>query len=290
MNLEKYFQRIGFHGSRDKADLPTLKLVQWHHIMSICFENFDIHCGEKLVMDLNVIFHKIVHLGRGGWCMENNFLLTSVLREMGYDVTILGARVFNASLGDFSPIEGHLINRVTIDGKSYIVDVSFGASSQLWEPLELVSGKEQVQIPGSFRFTDKGDFWILEKTNRKPEISNPDFADSNLVKKQLSRPIYCFTMTPRQVEHFKETNEYFQTDPSSLFVNKSICSLQTPTGFRALIGWIYSEVTFQAERGVDVYDMKDVPDQEIESILSEKFNIHLPKKFQPVNRSANFTL
>ncbi|XP_057687052.1 arylamine N-acetyltransferase, pineal gland isozyme NAT-10-like [Corythoichthys intestinalis] len=290
MNLEEYFQRIGFRGPHDKADLATLKQIHWHHIMSVCFENFDMHCGGKIIMDLEVIFNKIVHQGRGGWCMENNFLLYWVLREMGYDVTVLGARVFNSSLGDFSPIVGHFINKVVIDGKSYIEDVSFGVSSQMWEPLELVSGVEQVQPPGSFRLMDKGDFWILEKTDRKPEILNPDFANSNLVKRQLNRAIYSFTLTPRNVEEFIEANDYFQTNPTSLFVNKSMCSIQLPTGFRALIGWTYSEVTFQADRGVDVYDMKNVPDEEIETLLRDKFKIHLPKKLKPVNNKYDYTL
>ncbi|XP_061132449.1 arylamine N-acetyltransferase, pineal gland isozyme NAT-10 isoform X1 [Syngnathus typhle] len=290
MNLEEYFQRIGFRGTYDKADLATLKLIHKQHIMSIPFENLDIHCGGKIVMNLEVIFEKIVRQGRGGWCMENNFLLSWVLAEMGYDVAVLAARVFNRTTGDFSTLEAHLINRVVIDGKPYIEDVSFGVSSQLWEPLELVSGKLQVQPPGTFRLMDNEDFWILEKTNRKPEILNPEFANSNLVNSQLKRSLYCFNLTPRTAEYFMEVSNSLQTDPSSLFVNKSICSLQTATGFRALIGWTYSEVTFQVDRGVDVYDMKDVPGEEIESLLRDKFNICLPNKLQPVNNQFKYTL
>ncbi|XP_077375811.1 arylamine N-acetyltransferase, pineal gland isozyme NAT-10-like isoform X2 [Festucalex cinctus] len=290
MNLEEYFQRIGFEGPRDKADLATLKLIHTRHILSIPFENLDMHCGGKIVMNLEVIFDKIVRQGRGGWCMENNFLLSWVLREMGYNMTVLAARVFNRASGDFSPIEGHLINKVVIDGKSYIEDASFGVSAQLWEPLELISGKEQVQAPGKYRLLDKGDFWILEKTDRKPEILNPEFAKSNLVNRQLIRNLYCFTMTPRDAGDFIDVTHSLQTDPASLFVNKSICSLQTPTGFRALIGWTYSEVTFQVDRGVDAYDMRDVPGEEIESLLIDKFNIRLPNKLQPVNNPHNYTL
>ncbi|XP_061670681.1 arylamine N-acetyltransferase, pineal gland isozyme NAT-10-like [Syngnathoides biaculeatus] len=290
MNLEEYFQRIGFQAPRNKADFATLKLIHRCHIMSICFENLDMHCGGRMVTDIDVIFDKIVRRGRGGWCMENNLLLSWVLREMGYDVTVLAARVFNRSIGDFSSMENHLINRVVLDGKSYIEDVSFGVSWQLWEPLELVSGKDQVQVPGTFRLTDKHDLWVLEKTGRKPEILNPDFANSNLLTRETTRTLYCFNLTPRDARHFTEANHILQTDPTSLFINKSICSLQTPTGFRALIGWTYSEVTFQAERGVDVYDMKDVPCDEIESLLREKFNIRLPNKLQPVNNPHKYTL
>ncbi|XP_027137665.1 arylamine N-acetyltransferase, pineal gland isozyme NAT-10-like [Larimichthys crocea] len=290
MNLEEYFKRIGFHGSFDKPDLATLKLIHKLHVMSVPFENLSIHCGERNIMDLEVIYNKIVRSSRGGWCLENNFLFGWVLREMGYDTTRLASRVFNSGLNDFYPTETHLINKVVIDGKAYITDVSFGVSSQPWEPLELVSGKDQPQAAGVFRLIDKGDFWVLEKTGRKPEVLNPDFAKSSLVNRKETKQIYCFTLIPREVDHFFEPSHILQTDPNSLFINKSICSLQTPTGFRALFGWTYSEVTYKPEEGVDVLDMRDVTDDEIEQILREKFNIKLQKKLQPVNNKASYTL
>ncbi|XP_035508314.1 arylamine N-acetyltransferase, pineal gland isozyme NAT-10-like [Morone saxatilis] len=290
MNLDEYFKRIGFHGSFDKLDLATLKLIHKQHVMSIPFENLSIHCGEKIIMDLQVIYNKIVRSSRGGWCLENNFLFGWVLREMGYDTTTLGSRVFNSILDDFYPTETHLINKVIIDGKAYITDVSFGVSSQVWEPLELVSGKDQPQAAGVFRLIDKEDFWVLEKTGRKPEVLNPDFAKSSLVSRKESKQIYGFTLVPREVDHFLETNHTLQTDPTSLFTNKSICSLQTPTGFKALIGWTYSEVTYKPEEGVDILDMRDITDDEIEQILREKFNLKLQNKLQSVNKKASYTI
>ncbi|XP_041799137.1 arylamine N-acetyltransferase, pineal gland isozyme NAT-10-like isoform X3 [Chelmon rostratus] len=290
MNLEEYFKRIGFHGSFDKLDLATLKLIHKQHVMSIPFENLSIHCGEEIIMDLEVIFNKIVRSSRGGWCLENNFLFGWVLREMGYDTTTLGSRVFNSILNDFGVAESHLINKVIIDGKAYIADVSFGVSSQVWEPLELISAKDQPQSAGVFRLIDKGDIWVLEKTSRKPEVLNPDFAKSSLVYKKETKPIYGFTLKPREAHHFFEINRTLQTDPSSLFTNKSICSLQTPTGFRALIGWTYSETIFKPEEGVDVLDMRNITDDEIEQILRDKFNVKMQNKVKPVSNKVSYTL
>ncbi|XP_037609298.1 arylamine N-acetyltransferase, pineal gland isozyme NAT-10-like [Sebastes umbrosus] len=290
MNLEEYFKRIGLHGSFDKLDLATLKLIHKQHVMSIPFENLSIHCGEKIIMDLEVIFNKMVRSSRGGWCLENNFLFGWVLREMGYDSTTLGCRIFNNILNDFDPLDVHLINKVVIEGKAYIADVSYGMSYQPWEPLELVSGKDQPQAAGVFRFTDKGENWVLQKTGRKPEILNPEFANSRLVNRKETEQMLCFTLVPREVDHFFEVNHNLQTDPTSLFTNKSICSLQTPTGFRSLIGWTYSEVTFKPEEGVDVLDMRNIKDDEIEQILHEKFNIKLQNKLQPANNKSWYTL
>ncbi|KAI5086137.1 hypothetical protein C0J45_24098, partial [Silurus meridionalis] len=64
----------------------------------------------------------------------------------------------------------------------------------------------------------------------------------------------------------------------------------TPTGFRALIGWTYSEVTFNPEEDADIIEMKDVADIEIETILKEKFNIVLVNKLTPINNKAAYKL
>lgn len=287
MNLGEYLKRIGFHGSVDKPDLATLKLIHKHHVWSIPFENLNIHCGESITMDIEVIFNKIVRNNRGGWCLENNFLFGWVLREMGYDTTMLASKVFNGT--EFGPMDSHLINKVIIDGKPYVTDVSFGVSLQVWEPLELVSGKDQPQAAGVFRLIDKGDFWVLEKSSRNRKILNPEFANLSLENRDKTKQIYCFNMVPYQVDHFLQANHKLQTDPTSLFIKKSICSLQTPTGFRALIGWTYSEVTYKPE-DVDVFDMRHVTDEEIEQILEEKFKLKLQRKLQPVDKKAFYTL
>lgn len=290
MNLEEYFKRIDFHGSFDKPDLSALKVIHKQHVMSIPFENLSIHCGEKITLDLEVIFEKIVRSSRGGWCMENNFLFGWVLREMGYDITTLGARVFSSATNDFIADETHLVNLVNIGGVAYLADVSFGVSYQIWEPLELISGKDQPQAAGVFRLIDRGDMWVLEKTARKPEVLNPDFANSSLVGKQGTHPIYGFTLMQREIEDFSETNINLQTDPTSLFTNKSICSLQTLTGFRSLIGWTYCEVTYKPEKGVDIIDIDDISDEKLESVLKEKFNLKLQSKLKAVNKKTPYTI
>ncbi|KAK5873626.1 hypothetical protein PBY51_018651 [Eleginops maclovinus] len=290
MNLGEYFKRIGLQGSFEKPDLETLKMIHKQHVMSVPFENLSMHCGERHILDLDFTFNKIVRNGRGGWCLENNSLFGWVLREMGYDTTRLSSRVFNSHTKEFSDIDSHLIHKVVVDGKAYIADVAFGVSFQMWEPMELVSGKDQHQAAGVFRFIEKGDMWVLEKMSRKTKVPNPDFAESILVKREEAKMMYYFTLEPREVEHFYEANNRLQTDPNSLFMNKSICSLQTPTGFRALLGWTYSEVTFKPEEGVDVFDLRNIKDEEKEQVLLEKFNIKLQNKLQIVSNKSWYTL
>ncbi|KAG9354932.1 hypothetical protein JZ751_001645 [Albula glossodonta] len=235
------------------------------HVLSIPFENLSIHCGEVITMDLESIYDKIVVGRRGGWCFENNLLFSWVLKEMGYSVTMLGSRVFNSSKGEFSPMESHLINKVIIDGTAYIADVSFGTSGQIWHPLELISGKDQPQLPGVFGLTEESGTWILVKTGREPLCHDESFA-KKLQGKQ-SKQIYSFTLTPRSVDHFLETSQLLQTSPESLYTNKSICSLQTLTGFSALVGWMYFEVIYNYQDGVDLFEFKNIPSDEIDNVF-----------------------
>ncbi|XP_058638546.1 arylamine N-acetyltransferase, pineal gland isozyme NAT-10-like [Onychostoma macrolepis] len=288
MDLKEYLNRIGFTGQYDKPDLDNLFTIHKLHVMKIPFENLSIHSGEKNTMDLHIIYDKIVKSNRGGWCCENNLLFSWVLKEMGYKFTMLGSKVFNSLEQEFFTMDSHLINLVEIDGKQYIADVSFGVSCQIWHPLELISGKYQPQPPGVFRLINNGMQWVLERTRRKQLVQDNAFANSSLVDKRLIKTLYSFTLTPRDADHFREMSDLLQTSPDSLFMLKSICSLQTPTGFRALIGWTYSEVTFKEDS--DLVDMKEVPDCEIEALLREKFNLVLVNKFTPQNNKADYCI
>lgn len=286
MDLNGYFKRIGFTGQFDKADLDTLSTIHKMHVMNIPFENLSIHCGEKNTLNLPIIYNKIVKTNRGGSCCENNILFSWVLREMGYKYTTLSSRLFNVQKNEYNSMETHLINLVEIDSKGYIADVSYGVSGQIWHPLELISGKDQPQPPGVFRLLNDGAMWVLEKTRRKQLVQDQTFANSSLIDKRLTKTIYRFTLTPRDTEYFLETLEWLQTSPESLFILKSICSLQTPKGFRALVGSTFSEVTFNPQEDSDFVEMKEIPDCEIEALLKEKFNIVLINKFTPKNKGT----
>ncbi|XP_053472911.1 arylamine N-acetyltransferase, pineal gland isozyme NAT-10 isoform X1 [Ictalurus furcatus] len=290
MDLQEYFRRIGFGGTYEKPDLATLRTVHELHVMSVPFENLSIHCGERNTMDLQIIYEKIVRNRRGGWCCENNQLFSWVLREMGYKYTTLGCKVFNTLKNDFNPFNSHLINMVEIEGKPYIADVSFGVSCQIWYPLEMIAGKDQEQPAGIFCLLNDGETWTLQKTGRKPLVQNEAFTNSSLIDKRVTKTMYSFLLIQREIDHFLNTSEYLQTSPESLFTQKSICSLQTPTGFRTLIGWTFSEVTFIPEEDTDIIEMRDVADSEIETILKEKFNIVLVNKLTPINNKAAFKM
>ncbi|XP_008120442.1 arylamine N-acetyltransferase, pineal gland isozyme NAT-10 [Anolis carolinensis] len=286
MNVEEYFARTGYKGSLEKLDLETLRAIFQHHIRAVPFENLSVHCGETITLDLEDVYEKIVRKRRGGWCMENNQLLLWVLQTLGFDTTPLGSYVYNPQQGEYETDMNHLIMKVVIDSTTYIVDGGYGSYYQMWEPMELVSGKDQPQTPGIFRFTEEKGTWYLEKVRRKQHVPDPDF--SHLVGKVGCRNIYSFNLKPVTMEDFQPQCLNLQTSPNSLFTRKSICTLQTAVGFRALVGWTFSETTYGYEEDTDLVEFKALRDEEVEPTLREEFGISLERKLASINLPGNY--
>ncbi|NWV69619.1 ARY2 protein, partial [Malurus elegans] len=285
MDIKEYFARISYRGSHNKADLATMSDIFQHHVQAVPFENLSIHCGETIELDLEATYNKIVRKKRGGWCMENNYLLSWVLKTLGYNVTLLGAKVYVPELDAYPDEIDHLLLQVELDGKSYIVDGGFGMAYQIWEPMELVSGTDQPQTPGVFRFQEESGTWYLEKVKRKQQVLNQSSSVPQNVEDEVCRRVYLFTLESRDIEEFRGCNAHLQTAPDSLFVTKSICSLQTADGIRALVGWKLTEIKYNYRDNMDFVEIRMLADEEIEKTLKEKFNITLDKKFVPVNAS-----
>ena len=83
--LSRYFARIGYSGDTT-ASLTTLRGLHRAHLLSIPYENLDIHLGVPLTLDPERIFAKLVDERRGGWCYEMNGLFGHVLDSLGFDV------------------------------------------------------------------------------------------------------------------------------------------------------------------------------------------------------------
>ncbi|XP_007883583.1 arylamine N-acetyltransferase, pineal gland isozyme NAT-10 [Callorhinchus milii] len=283
MNLPEYFARIGYQGQDDKADVETLRRIHEQHTLAIPYENLSIHCGEDIGLDLQMIYDKIVKKKRGGWCTENNGLFYWVLKEMGYDVVMLGSQVYNCEDNMYSAKVDHLVLLTTIDNKPYLSDVGFGVLKQMRQPLELTSGKDQPQLPGVYRLTEENGVWELERYGRKLQAADESYANSSLFSRSPHQKMYKFTLATCTLQDFQDVNLELQTSPKSLFVNKSICAVQTVEGFKALIGSTYSEWIFGYREGEDLVTLTTVGKGDHEKILKEKFNILLEKEFQPVN-------
>ncbi|XP_017596272.1 PREDICTED: arylamine N-acetyltransferase, pineal gland isozyme NAT-3-like [Corvus brachyrhynchos] len=185
-------------------------------------------------------------------------------------------------LATMSDIFQHHIQAVPFENLS----IHCGESIEL--DLEATYNKihsDQPQTPGVFRFQEESGTWYLEKVKRKQCVLNQSTSTSHSVENEVCRRVYLFTLQPRDIEEFRGCNAHLQTAPDSLFVTKSICSLQTADGIRALVGWKLTEIKYNYRDNMDLVEIRIIADEEMEKTLKEKFNITLDKKFVPVNTS-----
>lgn len=140
--VTKYLDRIGldpsiFHKEATPLNYDSLCQLTEAHLSSIPFENLAQHggYGGPVQMDLEWISEKILDRRRGGFCLELNSLLSSLLEELGLAVVVVPAVVYREDMGGFDHPATHIILVTMIpngDGdetstrEKYFVDVGFG--------------------------------------------------------------------------------------------------------------------------------------------------------------------
>lgn len=209
LDVRAYFDRIGHHGPITPT-LGTLQALHRAHMMAVPFENLDIALGRPIVCEEAAIIAKIVTRRRGGFCYELNGAFAALLRELGFRVTLLSARVPRED-GSDGPQFDHLTLRVDLD-EPWLADVGFGDS--FLEPLRLRMGIEQPQGRRTFRIIDSDNSLHVEV--REPGGS-------------WTRE-YSFTLIPRRLEDFADMCHYHQTSQESPFTRKRVCSRATADG------------------------------------------------------------
>lgn len=195
--LDAYLNRIGYSGLR-QPDLETLAAIHRAHLTSIAYENLDIHLGRALSLDFERIFDKIVRRGRGGWCYEMNTLLGWALREMGFDLTVMGAAV-GAKTEEGRQLMDHMVLRVMLD-EPWLVDAGFG--NAFLTPLPLVVGVHQ-QAHYTYHLQRDGDYWSYSHLHGGPGFD--------------------FLLQPRSTHEFADRCRWLQTSPESSFVKVAVC-------------------------------------------------------------------
>lgn len=209
MNVDVYLDRIDYRGPRTPAP-ATLRALHVAHLRTVPFENLDIGLGRPIRLDSAALFDKVVVRRRGGFCYELNGLFAALLRTLGFEVTLLSARVFND--GQFGPEFDHLALRVGIpSGSEWLADVGFGDC--FVEPLRFEPG-EHPQPARTYRLTTAGNTWMLEEQRAGAPYER----------------MYAFTTQPRRLEDFEPMCHWQQHSPESHFTQHRVCTRATPTG------------------------------------------------------------
>ena len=209
MDAQSYLKRIVYRGSV-RPSIDVLRRLHVRHLLSVPFENLDIHLGRPIILDQELFYNKIVRDRRGGYCYELNGCFAWLLRELGFRVSMLSARVAGKN-GGFSPDFDHMTLLVRLE-EPWLVDVGFGDS--FTEPKQLDSTRPQL---------DSGELYRIARKNRETVLSRWDEIG-------VWAPLYSFTLRPRKLEDFKARNRYQQTSPKSHFTKRRLISKLTPNG------------------------------------------------------------
>jgi N-hydroxyarylamine O-acetyltransferase len=227
LDIQRYLDRINYAQPID-ASIETLRGLHRAHMLSVPFENLDIHLGRPILLGETIFFNKIVERRRGGFCYELNGLFAGLLRQIGFDVTMLSAGVAGLE-GTFGPDFDHMALLVRLKDvrlkddrleNDWLADVGFGDS--FIEPIRLHESTVTEDATGAYRITNEGRHRILQRRGADGEDG--------------WRQQYRFTLEPRQLSEYEDMCHYQQTSPESHFTQHRICSLATPTGRITLTG------------------------------------------------------
>lgn len=256
MNIPLYLARIQYFKPL-KPDARTLQGLQLAHMLNVPFENLDIGLKRPIRLSEEALWDKIIVQKRGGFCYELNGLFAGLLKEIGFDVTYLNARVYNreGNLGiDFDHLA--LLVRISDQPGRWLVDAGFGDSFH--EPLSFEESGEQVQDLRSYRLEQTPDGYIVWQKNY----------DGSWERQ------YFFDLTPRNFPiDYEAACLYHQTSPRSSFTRGSIISKATTDG-RVSLEDRRLIVTKNGQRSERPVENKD----EYHIFLKQYFDVTLPKE------------
>jgi arylamine N-acetyltransferase len=228
--LQRYLQLVGqdrpvpsleeLEVDIQQDPLGALARIQLRHLAAVPFGNLALHYSTRhnISLDVEAVFEKIVDKRLGGYCMENNVFLSTVLRSLGYQVYPTGSRVSHAIRENSPDPEGyggwtHMVNLVMLNGLKYMVDVGFGASNPT-EPLPLRHDHLVRVLPDADArlvydsiapFTDSSQRMWIYQVRRMP-------ADHWVAQ-------YCFSELEFLPQDFLITNYYMSQSRASWFTH-----------------------------------------------------------------------
>lgn len=254
VGLLAYLERIGIRAPV-APDLKTLRAIITAHVAAIPFENLDPFLGVPVAIDLASVQRKLVGTRRGGYCFEQNRLLSDALRAIGFRVTDLAARVLWGQPDDAITARSHMLLRVDLDDGAWLADVGFGGSTPTG-PLRLIPDIEQPTPHERFRLQRLDvDDWRLQM-----------HADDGW------KTLYRFDLTPQYPIDYRARNWWTSTSPESHFVT-GLAVARAPAGWRLTLR--NREFTVRAMGGAMARRTLHDAD-EIRTVLQDEFLIRLP--------------
>ncbi|HXJ01848.1 MAG TPA: arylamine N-acetyltransferase [Micropepsaceae bacterium] len=253
VDLDAYFSRIGYAGARQPT-LSTLRAIHALHPAAIAFENLDPLLRRRIHLDVPSIEKKLIRAGRGGYCFEQNGLLSQVLTALGFHVTGLAARVLIGHAPG-STRRSHMLLKIDLDGERFIADVGLG-SWAMSAPLNLDTEGEQETPHGPFRI-----------------IRHEDYFDVQTIMNREWVTLYRFSQEEQMPMDYEVSNWFCSTHPESKFTT-DLMAARLPPGRRLGL----SNRRFSIHYPGGHTERRELADaSEIAAVLENDFGIKLPE-------------
>lgn len=183
--FERYLEILGVEAA--PPSLGHLRRLTTAQLQHVPFENISkLYLkktqGATFVPSLEEHLDGIEQHHFGGTCYANNPYFFQLLEHLGYEVTLCGA--------DMSDPDCHIVSRVELGRRQYLVDVGYGAP--FFEPLPRDLDEPHEILYGSCRY-------VLEPQDGEGQSRLKMFRDGELTHGYLAKP------KPREIAFFEET-------------------------------------------------------------------------------------
>ncbi len=263
LDLPGYLRRIGYAGeiAPTRQALEALHLA---HATQIPFENLDILLGRPIALDLESIQAKLVGQRRGGYCFEHNLLFAAVLREFGFSLIQLAARVRHRTTAILP--RSHMLLLVEAEGSRWVADVGFGGEGLLL-PVPFGSGAEVRHFAWTYRVIEEAgaSTWVLQSRREDGWLD-----------------LYAFSLEPQLAVDYEIANHYMSTHPNSRFVETLTVQLPGPQRRMILRNRELIEDRGEVGAGRTVAN-----DDELLQVLQETFGLRFPPGTRFRDRGAD---
>ncbi|MER5938749.1 arylamine N-acetyltransferase [Streptomyces sp. NPDC001928] len=265
VEVDAYLRRLGVeHPAWPTVDV--LRELQLRHLQTVPFENLSVHLGEEIVLEEKRLLDKVVGARRGGFCYELNGSFGALLGALGFDVTLLAARVHGKEGRLGIPYDHMTLKVGTVDGGAWLADVGFGAHSHY--PLAFEARGEQVDPAGVFRIVEAGP----DAAGVRGGYDSAEAADLDVVMD--GRPQYRLERRPRALGDFVAGAWWHSTSPLSHFTQSLVCSRVTEEGGRITL----SGRTFKTTAADGTREEQELgTDEEVLKVYRERFGIELDR-------------
>ncbi len=215
-SLDQYLRRIHFDGVATPT-LGTVSAIMRSQLASVPFENLDVQAGKGISIDPDQIVKKIIDRQRGGYCYEVNGLFSMALDALAIPYFFVAARPLIH--GGKKP-RTHMALVVQLDGENWLCDCGFGGHG-MRAPMCLSLLDTEI--------SQDNELFMLSRNDEQ------EFVLKSWVQHRWEEQ-YAFALTRQSWIDFVPANHYNSTHPDSLFVQKLLVVLCTPTGRKILFG------------------------------------------------------